>query len=311
MKRFWIASAALLLLGFGSGTAWAQAGAARGTVVDAAGEPIAEATVAIEYLEGLPISFETQTNDSGQFTQVGLRSGRYKFTVTKEGYRGTFIEHSITVGEPTRLPPIQLLAMEQARAQQAEEDGQTIATRFNEGIAMAQAGQFDEAAAVFNELLETVPEFPEAHFNLGYIHSQRQEWVQAEAEYKLALEQRPDYPDAKMALSSVYQRTGRGDEAAALIADAAREGSAGGQVFFNLGIVHLNAGKQVEAIEAFKKAEELDPDNPEIQYYLATLLVGQGATDEAVERLEKYLAMSPENPQNVATAQGLLQALKK
>ena len=61
---------------------------------------------------------------------------------------------------------------------------------------------------------------------------------------------------------------------------------------------------------AFSKAAEADPANPEVYYYLGTLDVGQNKIPEAIAHLEKYLSMNPTSPQNVATAQGLLQALK-
>jgi TolA-binding protein len=49
----------------------------------------------------------------------------------------------------------------------------------------------------------------------------------------------------------------------------------------------------------------------EAHYYLGTLLVGQGKVPEAIEHLESYVASEPPNAQNVATAQGLLEALKQ
>jgi hypothetical protein len=45
-------------------------------------------------------------------------------------------------------------------------------------------------------------------------------------------------------------------------------------------------------------------------YHLGTLYVGQNKIPDAVQSLEKYLSMNPGNAQNVATAQGLLAALK-
>jgi len=56
---------------------------------------------------------------------------------------------------------------------------------------------------------------------------------------------------------------------------------------------------------------EADPTNPEVYYYLGTLAVGQNKTADAIAHLEKYLSMNPTNAQNMATAKGLLQALKK
>jgi tetratricopeptide (TPR) repeat protein len=77
-----------------------------------------------------------------------------------------------------------------------------------------------------------------------------------------------------------------------------------------MGIFSLNAGKSDEAIAAFQKALAADPAMVDAYYHLGTLYVGQNKITEAVQSLEKYLASNPTNPQNVATAQGLLAALK-
>jgi tetratricopeptide (TPR) repeat protein len=89
---------------------------------------------------------------------------------------------------------------------------------------------------------------------------------------------------------------------------SANEGDA--KVQFNLGVMNLNSGKGDEAIAAFQKAAAADPANAEPYFYIGTVLVGQNKVPDAITSLEKYLAMKPTNAQNVATAQGLLQALK-
>ena len=55
----------------------------------------------------------------------------------------------------------------------------------------------------------------------------------------------------------------------------------------------------------------LDPKNVETEFYLGILAVQQNKGPDAIIHLEKYIASSPSNAANVATAQGLLQALKK
>ena len=54
-----------------------------------------------------------------------------------------------------------------------------------------------------------------------------------------------------------------------------------------------------------------DPTNAEPYYYLGTIAVGQNKTAECIAHLEKYLSLNPQNAQNVATAKGLIAALKK
>src|SRR5439155_26003619 len=71
-----------------------------------------------------------------------------------------------------------------------------------------------------------------------------------------------------------------------------------------------NSGKGEEAMAAFQKSAAADPANAEPYFYMGTILVGENKVPDAVASLEKYLSMNPTNAQNVATAQGLLQALK-
>ncbi len=96
----------------------------------------------------------------------------------------------------------------------------------------------------------------------------------------------------------------------AIMSKAAGENPADAKAQFNMGIFSLNAGKSDEAIAAFQKALAADPAMVDAYYHLGTLYVGQNKIPEAIQNLEKYLSSNPTNSQNVATAQGLLAALK-
>jgi cytochrome c-type biogenesis protein CcmH/NrfG len=69
-------------------------------------------------------------------------------------------------------------------------------------------------------------------------------------------------------------------------------------------------GRQEEAAAAFKKAIAIDPAHAESYYHLGTIALNQNNMPEAIANLEKYLSLNPTNAQNVATAQGLIKALK-
>ena len=55
----------------------------QGTVTDAKGQPIDEAAISIE-AEGAARHYDTKTNKKGEFQQIGLSSGTYKVTATKD-----------------------------------------------------------------------------------------------------------------------------------------------------------------------------------------------------------------------------------
>lgn len=305
MKRALILLAVGAALGLPSVPALAQTGAVRGRVLDEKGDAIEGAKVEIAYKGGVTRNYETKTNKKGEFTQVGLQSGMYEITISKQGFQPAMTGGRVSLGDPTYMPDVTL---RKAGAGGAPGGAAQVQADFKAALELTQAGKYDQAEAAYKELLTKAPSIPEIHYNLGFLYMQKKDWASAEAAYQKALELKPDYADAVVALAKVYQDSGQPEKGLELMSKAAEGGDA--KVAFNLGIVYLNSGRSEEAMQAFLKSEAADPSNPEVQYYLGTLLVGQNKLPESIERLEKYLAMKPDNAQNVATAQGLLQALK-
>ncbi len=310
MKRSFMVGALLLSFALLGGEARAQTGTARGKVVDETGQPIVEAKIEMSFLGGVTRKFETKTNKKGEFTQVGVYPGMYRITATKDGYQGSYIDYKINLGDPTYVPDFKLVPAKAAAQAGAAARQQEIGAAFKKALELTQAGKLDEAEAAYKELMAKEPDIPEVHFNLGYVYSQRKDWTTAEAEYKKALELRPNYSDASAALARVYQESGQGDKAMELMARTAAENPEDAKAQFNMGVFHLNSGNSEQAIVAFEKVVAADPTMADAYYHLGTLMVGQNKINEAVSYLEKYLSMKPENAQNVATAQGLLAALK-
>jgi tetratricopeptide (TPR) repeat protein len=315
MKRMYVAAglvAAALLLP--SPSAWAQStGAARGRVVDEKGQPLQDAVISLDYQGGVTRKFETKTNKKGEFTQVGLTPGGYRITANKEGFQGTYLDTRVGLGEPTQLPDLKLVskvAAQAAAGAEADKANAGLRELFAKANTLSQEGKSDEAIAAYQEVLAKNPQIAEAHYNIGYLKGQKKDWPGAEAAYLKALEVRPGYGEAISALARVYQDSGQTDKATALLTKAATDNPSDGKVQFNLGVFYLNSGKAEEAAAAFQKAAAADPANAEVYYYIGTLDVGQNKIPEAITSLEKYLSMNPTNAQNVATAQGLLQALK-
>lgn len=295
----------LLLLGL---PAQAQTGTARGKVLDEKNEPVEGVKVEISFLGDVTRAYETKTNKKGEYTQVGIYPGQYRITVSKEGYRGAYVDMKISLGEPTYIPDLKLMSIAAAAQAAADTGAAEIKAGFAKAIDAIHAGNLDEAETEFKGILEKHSDIPEVHYNLGFIYGKKKDYPAAIAAYQKALELRPDYSDAKIALARVYRESGQADKADELL--NASENQDDPNIQFNLGVQLLNAGKSDEAYAHFKKAAELDPDNAEAHYFLGTIAVGKNQVQEAVSELEKYLSMKPTNEQNVATAKGLLQALK-
>jgi tetratricopeptide (TPR) repeat protein len=311
MKRALIAAGLLLGLGLFAAPAAAQTGTARGKVFDAQGQPVADVKVLIEFQGGITRKFETKTNKKGEYMQVGMQPGPYKFTASKEGYQAAVIEgFRIRLGEPTEVPDFKLVSADQA-AQQAGAPAAQLKESFTKAVNLQAAGKLDEAEAAYKALLEKYPDIPECYQNLGTIYALKKDVPAAEAAFTKALELRPDSADIATQLARLYQESGQPDKAMAVMEKSAGANPQDAKAQFNRGIFLLNASKNEEAIAAFEAAIKADPGMTEAYYRLGALMVGQGKIPEAIQNLEKYLSMSPTEAQNVAVAQGLLKALKK
>jgi tetratricopeptide (TPR) repeat protein len=309
MKRLCVSVGILLGLVLLATPTRAQTGWATGRVVDTEGNPLPGATVSIKFLGERNWSFEVKTNKKGEYIQSGLVPGPYRLTVSKEGYETTGIDSRV-FDEPTEMPDIVV-----QKSQPVKESPKAVQVdlreKFKSAVELTRAGKLDEAEAIFKELLEPMADVAELHQNLGYLYAQKKDWAKAEASYLKALELKPGDSAIISGLAGVYEESGQKDKALALVSKAAEENPKDAVANFNRGVYLLNAGQAPEAIKSFEAALAADPGLAEAHYHLATLLVGQGKVAEAVQHLETYLALNPTNEQNVATAKGLLQALKK
>jgi tetratricopeptide (TPR) repeat protein len=311
MKRWFVFGVLAVALVFVADLVQAQVGSCRGKVKDESGEALVDAEVVMEFQGGLSQKYETKTNKKGEFIQVGMRTGPYRITVTKQGYRGTYIDTQIRIGDASNLGTFTLTSQEAAMQAAAEESVAKIKDGFDAAIKLTEAGKWDEAEAAFKGLVEQSPSVPELHYNLGFIASKKKDWAAAEAAFQKAIELRPDYGEAHVALSGVYTDSGQKEKAVAALAKAAEGDLADPKVQFNLGVQFFNNNEFPQAQTAFERALQADPEMTEAYYHLGNVLVNQGQLPEAVEKLEKYLSMNPENAQNAAMAKQMVDGLKQ
>lgn len=291
-------------LGLASG-AFAQTGTARGKVLDEKGQPVEGVVIKIEFQGGVTRAYETKSNKKGEYTQVGLQPGDYKFTASKEGYQGAIAEAKINLGDPTYLPDLKInsAAAKQAEANAANEEIQAL---FKKGFEAAQAQNYTEAIAAYQEALAKRPDLAQAHFNLGYVYAQQKDWANAEASMKKALEIKPDYNEANAALAGIYADSGQTEKATAL-ASASNDP----KVLIAMGVTHINKNEPDKAKEYLLKAEAADPTQADIQYYLGSIALQQNNQAEAMTRLEKFLSLNPTNATYKEAAEKLVAALKQ
>jgi tetratricopeptide (TPR) repeat protein len=303
----------LVVLGFALPAA-AQ-GMITGTVVDAQGNPVADAKITIEQTDGVTRKFETKSDKKGSFIQIGLQSASFK--VTAEAKAGTA---TATARVSQRGPSNVKLVIGGGTGNDPAVAAKTAELRkaFDEGVALSREGKYDDSVAAFNRAIALNPKCPDCFYNIGFAYAQKKDYAQSEENYKKALEVKPDYAEAYNGLANIYNAQRKFDLAADASSKASQLSAAapgalqGGNAdsLYNEGVILWNGGKIPDAKAKFQAAIAANPNHAESHYQLGMALVNEGKLQEAGAEFNTYLKLSPEGP-NAATAKALVAQLPK
>ena len=294
-----------------SAPAFAQ-GIVKGKVVDEKGQPVTDAKVTIA---GPARNAETKTNNKGEFVQVGLQSGRYTVTVSKDKVGQAAQQVNVTQGTPAEanftLTPTSGMSPEQKAVQEAAAAA----------IDALRAGRDDEAITKLNDVVTKLPTCSDCYYNLGIAYTHKQQWTEAETALKKSIELKPTNPDPYNGLANVYNAQKKFDEALAmnqkateLAGSTAGAGGGSAEAIYNQGVVLFNAGKYAEAKTQFENATKADANNANAFYQLGMTNLNLGQIPEAVSALETFLKLAPSDPKAAQVQQSLpalQQMLKK
>ncbi|HEV7998229.1 MAG TPA: tetratricopeptide repeat protein, partial [Planctomycetaceae bacterium] len=140
---------------------------------------------------------------------------------------------------------------------------QTVATAeiLQEGLAHHKAGRFDEAARLYELVLQTAPRHGDALHLLGVIAHQRGDHESAVQRIRQAIATGGGRAAYHNNLGNAYRSLGRLTEAIASLRRAVELDSASAEFRYNLGNTLKEAQEFDEAIAAFRNSLELNPEN--------------------------------------------------
>jgi tetratricopeptide (TPR) repeat protein len=284
--------------------------------VDAQGKPVPEATVLFEAVDANRKT-QTKTDKNGDFLQVGLSSGAYKVTASKDKVGTQTLNANVRQGPNN--PMSFTLSASSGVSSADKEAAAAIQASAGAAIEAMKAGRHDEAIAKFQEVIAKVPTCVDCYYNIGVSQMAKQQYTEAEGSFKKAIELKPDNPDAYTALANLYNSQKKFDLAAEASANAAKYSSAGAgggnaEASYNQGVILFNAGKFAEAKAQFEAATKTDPNHSMAQYQLGMTSLNLGQIPDAVAALEAYLKVDPNGPKAAevkAALPALQQMLKK
>ncbi|MFP5245537.1 MAG: tetratricopeptide repeat protein [Thermoanaerobaculia bacterium] len=297
MRRSLALSLSLVMSLLVSANAFAVGAEARmtGKILDGATkQPIPNAVVKLEAIEGKTVKQEQKAKKDGSYT-VFLLDGtiRYKFTFSADGYQPYEETMKLKLGE-TNIRDIELFKAGSAPAGAAQPaagaaKADPAVEAYNAGAALTNAGDHVAAIAKFEEAVAAKPDLTAGWIALAKTSIKAKQYPKAIDAAKKALEIDDEDTDMWTVLYTAYTATG--DKANAKIAEAKLPANA--SALFNQAARLINEGKDGDAEKALKQAVSVDEKFAKAWYELGMVYVRTGKNAEAKEALTKYLELEP------------------
>lgn len=176
-------------------------------------------------------------------------------------------------------------------------------------IASAQ-GKYEDAAKLIDHAIRIKPS-RSMHYNLGNAFRELKRLDEAAGSYRRALVLDPDYAEAHTNLGSVLLAQGKSDEAAESYRHALAIKPGLVEAHSNLGNALKAQGKLEEAIESYHRAIDLDPRYADAYFNLGNVLQVQGSPEAAIEPYRKAITLKPSHVEAHYSLGNVLFALDK
>jgi protein O-GlcNAc transferase len=175
-----------------------------------------------------------------------------------------------------------------------ETDEQHAARLLEEGMALEQQAQTDEALQRYDGAILLMPELARAHFNRGNILLERGEAESALAAYTKAVKYKPDSAAAHYNLGNACVALSRHEAAATSYRQAIALKPDFVDAHVALGGALEELGQLEPAIESYHQGVAIRPDYAEAQYNLGRALSVLGRLDEAAASFYRALGLNPD-----------------
>ena len=185
-------------------------------------------------------------------------------------------------------------ATQEAPRHTAEPQPSPLALQVQGGLQQHQAGRFEEAEAIYRQVLEAHPDHAEALHLLGFLFHQRGQQAEAADLIGKAVAADPAQPLYLSNLGIVLAELKRRDEAIDCYRKALEIQPDFYNALCNLGNALHDMGQRKEGIACYRKALEAQPDLHAGHNNLGNALQSDEQWDEAIASYERALALKPD-----------------
>jgi tetratricopeptide (TPR) repeat protein len=161
-------------------------------------------------------------------------------------------------------------------------------------LANEKSGNFNATVDTSAQILNVIPNSPEAYSNMGSALKAQGKLEEAIVAYAKALEIQPNNAAALNNMGNALKEQGKLKEAVEAYTKALAIKPDFAEAYNNIGSALNEQGKLEKAIEAYNKALAIKPDFAEAYNNIGSALNEQGKLEKAIEAYNKALAIKPD-----------------
>jgi tetratricopeptide (TPR) repeat protein len=288
-----------------------------GTVSDEEGNPLEGVKIVVRSLQTKSV-LEGVSDKKGHFAVAGMGTGMWRVIASKEGYLPSQIDYDVK--QLTRNPPI-IFTLKKVSGVAALATDENVLKLFEQGNALLDEGQVDEALKIFEEFIAKYPDIYPVRLNTGLCYIKKEDWDRAEAEFNFVLDKikqtsgdyRADPSSSVKALSGlgeIYIKKGDFDKALGFFKQAVEISPEDEATAYNVGNILFSHRQVDEAIGYFELSASIRPDWPKPYLKLGYAYVNKGEYKKAIDNFNKFVELDPQNPE-VPQVKNIIAAIEK
>jgi tetratricopeptide (TPR) repeat protein len=290
MKKAFIILLAISIL---TALSWAQVykgkGRAFGVVTDEQGNPLEGVTVKLYFVKGEQ-GFSVKTDKDGKWVAAWIRGGQWNIDFEKIGYAPKKI--AVELQEFQKNPEIKIALVKVEGLVVTDE----IKEMLEKGNQLFDAQKYDEARAVYEDILTKFPDAYPIWKNVGNCYFAQEKYAEAEQAYQKILEKDPNNADAMVAIGNTFLNRGDKDKAFEWYGKVNVEKISDPVVIYNVGTMYYNNSRFSEALVYYQKAVEKQKNFTDALYQLGLTYLNLQKNQEAISTFEEYLKIDSESP---------------
>jgi tetratricopeptide (TPR) repeat protein len=313
-KYLWII---LLFLFVGSLPAQTGGGRGRlsGTVVDANQNGIPSAKVVCEFIENMKVKKEDITDDKGEWAVLGLGTGMWRVTASKDGYISSFSE--VYVRQLERNPKV-ILTLKKIEDESVLTRDQGSLNMLEQANILYKEQKYDEALSLMQQFLEQNPEAYQAYASIGDCYREKGDFDQAIKSYNIVIEKAKTDEEmgkemtarALAGIGECYLKMEDFETAQKYFEQSIETYPENEILAYNVGEIYFSNQKIDEAIKYFTLSTQIKPDWPAPYLKLGYVYLNKGDYKNAEANFKKYLEMDPNSPE-ASTVRSILEYIAK